>query len=542
MHLSRRLLFTIFTFCTISCACWVLSVYVPVLHVRNAPVITALFDGKQAMQHLDLLTHKFKSRITGSAQGFAAADYVAGCFRSYGLNVTTQDFSEFGALGHPLKWGWYRGRNVIGVLPGQAQGTVVLTAHRDCVPDAPEGAYDNGSGTAAVMELARVLAAGRPHRYSYAFVALDGEEIGLAGARAMMNNRPPALNDIRLMVNLDMVGSKEPHQLGAAHTQYLSSETRALAAGFFTLPGYMLFQLPMGRGTDAQLFVLRGLPVLDVREIMSKSAHIAIHNAGDTYDQVSADAIEQAGRTIEQLIRQGDAMGAFTPTTGLSASSGTGVLPYWRYVLGGACIFVVFALPLIFRLRSASHGGMPAQVMFALILLTGILTALSMLWRGGLSFVALPVSGTILFLVLQAVAMRWQIRSDPRLGRFISAAVPPGLFAGTWLLTGLWPLGVWAAILAYLPAVLVTWRRGRSWRILDIILILPGPLLTCCIVMAAWILAPTHALPPVKLPLFAALYAAAAYAGIWGVFGRRPDRPASPIPGSPTGNEADAAG
>ena len=524
MHIRRTILPASLTFCATFLTGWLLSVYVPFPPVKNLPTVNAQFDGERAMQYLDSLTHQFKGRIAGSAQDFAAADYVAGKFRSYGLRVETQDFREAGVMGGFTKWGWYKGQNVIGVLPGQERGTVVLTAHRDCVPEAPEGAYDNGSGTAAMMELARVLAAGGPYRYTYVFVALDGEEIGLAGSRVLMNNRPAVLEDIRLMVNLDMVGFKEKHQLGVTHTQYLSPEARALVASRFSLPEYMLLQLPMGRGTDALLYVWRGLPTLDIREIMPKSTKSANHTAGDTFDQVSADSIQQTGRAVEQLIRQGDAMGAFTPTRGPAASFDTRVLPRWRYLLGGICVFDVFALPMLFRLSSFAFAGWPAKTMAILTLLTGILTALSALWTGGIRFVALPVICTIAFLVVQTLALRRVKDPDPGFGRLLLAAAPPLLFAGTWFLTGLWPLGLWMAVPAYLAAVLVTWRSGWGWRILDVALVFPSLLLTWFVALAAWILAPVHMFPPVKLPFVAALYIVAALIGIWGIFGRRPAR------------------
>jgi hypothetical protein len=268
----------------------------------------------------------------------------------------------------------------------------------------------------------------------------------------------------------------------------------------------------------------RGLPVLDIREIMPMFTKIGIHNALDTYDQVSADSIQQTGRAIEQLIRQGDVVGAFTGTDGLAACNGTGILPHWRYLAGGACILAALALPLLFRLRSITRGGRPAQTLIALTLLTGVLTALSALWSGGISFVLLPVLGTIVFLVLQAIVLRRAKSPDSTLGRLLVAATLLFLFAGTWFLTGLWPLGLWMAEVAYLPAVLVTWKPGWGWRILDIALLLPSLLLAWLVAVVVWISAPTHLFPSAKLSFFSALYTAVALVGIWGIFGRRPAR------------------
>jgi hypothetical protein len=502
----------------------VLSVYVPVSPMANVPGVAARFNGEQAMHYLDSLTHQFKGRVVGSAQGFAAADYVAAQFRSYGLKVEVQNFREAGAAG-AFESGWYVGRNIIGVLPGWGKGSVALTAHRDCVSKAPEGAYDNGSGTAAVLELARVLAAGGPHRYTYVFGSLDGEEIGFAGARVLMNHCQEALKDIRLMINLDMVGLRDADQWRLTHTQYLSAEARALAASHFKLRPYDLFQIPMGRGTDAQLYVWRGMPAIDVSDSTSvpgKSGQN--HNASDTYSQISAGSIQRLGRAVEQLILQGDAIDAFTPSNGLTASEEIGVLAPWRYRLGGAFILVMLAIPLLFRLRLLRRGGRAGLVMAALVVLIGILTAVSTLWSGSVIFAGLSVLGTIVVLVLQTVALLLTRSPDSGIGRLIVAAVPPFLFAGTWLLTGVWPLGLWMAAPAYLPAVFVTWKTGWGWRILDIVLLLPSIALIVFVAVVSWMSAPLHLFPAVKLALFVALYMAAALAGIWGIFGRRPPR------------------
>lgn len=284
MRISRLFLSIFLSFCAASAAWWILSVYDPEIPVQNQPDVSLRFSGRSSMQQLHMLTHQYQNRVVGSAQGFAAADYVAGQFRSFGLEVETRDYREVGLRPDNTGWGWYKGRNVIGILSGQEAGAIIITAHRDCVPEAPEGAYDNGSGTAAMLELARVMSETGPHRYTYAFVALDGEEYGLTGSRVLMNNRPAKLKDMRLMINLDMVGLKGIQGLRITHTQYLSPETRALAAGDFDIPYYDLIQFPAGRGTDALLYAWRGLPTLDFYDVAAPGTRGRYHSAEDTYD------------------------------------------------------------------------------------------------------------------------------------------------------------------------------------------------------------------------------------------------------------------
>jgi len=110
--------------------------------------------------------------------------------------------------------------NVVGILRGAdpAAGAVVLGAHYDHLGRGEEvrslgargkihnGADDNASGTAALVELARVFAAGpRPLR-SLVFVAFSGEELGLLGSREFTARPPLPLGGVQAMINLDMVG------------------------------------------------------------------------------------------------------------------------------------------------------------------------------------------------------------------------------------------------------------------------------------------------------------------------------------------------
>ncbi len=111
-------------------------------------------------------------------------------------------------------------RNVIGVVPGTAKpGEYVLyTAHWDHlgvkadVPGADKvhnGAVDNASGTAAVLEVAEAFAAAPPKRsVMFAFVTL--EEQGLLGSEYLARHPPVPLNKIVAGMNFDGVGPAGP--------------------------------------------------------------------------------------------------------------------------------------------------------------------------------------------------------------------------------------------------------------------------------------------------------------------------------------------
>lgn len=135
--------------------------------------------------------------------------------------------------------------NVMGVLPGSdpilKDEYLVLGAHYDHLgmggPSSKSkeknkihfGADDNASGTAALLEIAEKLAAGpeRPKR-SIIFVAFGAEEQGLLGSRYFVSHLPVPKDQVKLMINMDMVGrlNAEKHvYMGGAGTFPKGMET-----------------------------------------------------------------------------------------------------------------------------------------------------------------------------------------------------------------------------------------------------------------------------------------------------------------------------
>ncbi len=170
--------------------------------------------------------HRLEGRGAGSPGLEEATAYVAKAFADAGLQPAGDGgtfFQEFeepnGPDGKPVKL-----RNVVGVLPGTKAEwktqSVVLGAHVDHLgrgwPDVREGAKgqvhngadDNASGVAVLIEVARVLAS-EPRPRNVVFVAFTGEEWGLKGSRhyvkATTGGRFPA-RDAIAMVNMDCVG------------------------------------------------------------------------------------------------------------------------------------------------------------------------------------------------------------------------------------------------------------------------------------------------------------------------------------------------
>ncbi|WP_229253758.1 M20/M25/M40 family metallo-hydrolase [Dyadobacter sp. NIV53] len=112
-------------------------------------------------------------------------------------------------------------RNVAGFLDNGAEKTIVIGGHYDhlgkgfqsgsLTPDSQNqihnGADDNASGTAGVIELARYFAANNiKEKHNFLFIAFSGEELGLLGSKYFIENPAVPLKSISCMINMDMIG------------------------------------------------------------------------------------------------------------------------------------------------------------------------------------------------------------------------------------------------------------------------------------------------------------------------------------------------
>ncbi|MEO6583698.1 MAG: M20/M25/M40 family metallo-hydrolase [Ferruginibacter sp.] len=112
------------------------------------------------------------------------------------------------------------GHNVIGYIDNKATTTVVLGAHYDHLGYGEDnnslysgeikmihnGADDNASGTAALIELAKMVKNSGIKNNNYIFVAFSGEELGLFGSKFFVDNFTAGLGSINYMINMDMLG------------------------------------------------------------------------------------------------------------------------------------------------------------------------------------------------------------------------------------------------------------------------------------------------------------------------------------------------
>ncbi len=268
-----------------------------------------------------LASDEMKGRGTGSKENLEAARYIAEQLASYGLTPkgTEGYFQPFEAkvTRVTVPDSIRLARNVIGFLDNGADYTVVIGAHYDHLGEgrqgsskdpAPEGkihngADDNASGVAGLLELARYYAAGNEKEpYNLLFIAFSAEELGLLGSKHFTAHPTVPLDSIHFMVNMDMIGRYDP--------------ARGLGiGGFGTSPAWprvfegvtgqvKFFTDPAGEGgSDHASFFSKGIPVL----FFHTGGHPDYHMPGDDTEKVDVQAeaailelaIELIGRTME---------------------------------------------------------------------------------------------------------------------------------------------------------------------------------------------------------------------------------------------------
>lgn len=195
-------------------------------------------------------------------------------------------------------------RNVVGEIRGTgptADEVVILCAHLDSWHLA-EGAIDNGTGSAVVLEAARALAKlGPAPRRTIRFVWFMGEEHGLFGSKAYVAAHVDELDKIVAVVNLDMPG--EPRQL----VTFGHPEIAPLLDSVCTaLPGYEMSSDASDSTrswSDHAPFMKQGVCTMTISGDLGPGAKY-YHTTGDTYDEVDRPGLSGCAAVAAVLARR----------------------------------------------------------------------------------------------------------------------------------------------------------------------------------------------------------------------------------------------
>ena len=244
------------------------------------------------------------------------------------------------------------GRNIIGYLDNGAATTVVIGAHYDHLGygedsnglyRGPEkqvfnGADDNASGVAAIIELARLLKASTLKANNYLFIAFSGEELGLFGSKYFVDHPTIDLAKVNYMINLDMVGRLKDSTHALNIGGYGSSPIWAEACNNAQGKKFFTFHYDSsGAGpSDHTSFYRKDIPVL----FFFTGLHEDYHKPTDDFDKINYEGELQVVKYVYEVVETLNKKGklAFTKTKEMQMSGARftvtlGIMP--DYAFGG---------------------------------------------------------------------------------------------------------------------------------------------------------------------------------------------------------------
>ena len=280
------------------------------------PPVTAIdpaaFDGARALDEAKRIVG-LGSRDANTPGAANAARYLLARLKAQGVtDAEIDEFSDYCPDGDCVF------RNVIGRIPGQGQGLVIVASHYDTKSGIPgfEGANDSASSAAVLVELAGTLARGPVLRPEIWLVFFDGEECkvgygprdGFHGSRHLadqmiVRNR---IKDTKAFILLDMIGDRD------LTVTFPRNTTPRIISMFFTAASeegvrgkFALSALDIGDDHDP--FFRLGVPAVDVIDFQYGSApglHDYWHTPEDTIDKISAESLQTIGRVTLRVLNR----------------------------------------------------------------------------------------------------------------------------------------------------------------------------------------------------------------------------------------------
>ncbi|MEP7257151.1 MAG: M20/M25/M40 family metallo-hydrolase, partial [Flavitalea sp.] len=191
------------------------------------------------------------------------------------------------------------GNNIAGYLDNGAGHTIIIGAHYDhigfgedgealspaFINQVHNGADDNASGTAALIELARLLKQSKKKTSNYLFIAFSGEEAGLYGSKYFTEHPSIDLKQVSYMINMDMVGRLNDSARSLTVGGYGTSPSWGQTLGSLSSAKYFSLKYDSsGTGpSDHTSFYRKNIPVL----FFFTGLHPDYHKPSDDIDKIN---------------------------------------------------------------------------------------------------------------------------------------------------------------------------------------------------------------------------------------------------------------
>ncbi len=241
------------------------------------------------------------------------------------------------------------GHNVVGYIDNGAANTVILGAHYDhlgygedhnslftgTTPQIHNGADDNASGTAALIEVSKQLKASKFKNNNYLIISFSGEELGLYGSKYFTEHPTVNLSNANYMINMDMVGrlgdSTHGLTIGGYGTSPVWGQLITEKDKYFTIK----FDSSGTGPSDHTSFYRKDIPVL----FFFTGVHGDYHKPSDDADKINYNGDLQIVKYIYGIVENTDKKGKlpFTKTREAATSAKSsfkvtlGIMPDYTY-------------------------------------------------------------------------------------------------------------------------------------------------------------------------------------------------------------------
>ncbi|MCF6342229.1 MAG: M20/M25/M40 family metallo-hydrolase, partial [Bacteroidales bacterium] len=288
-----------------------------VMTEKREPLATLapVFSEKRMMAHIEYLaSDELKGRGLGTPELDEAAAYIAGKFKEYGLQ--TMGHYYFQEFNHTFAdKGEMKMKNVVGVIPGTDEKLkdrpVVLSAHYDHLglgwPDVRKGnegkihngADDNASGVAILLEVAKSMSGTVKPKRTVIFVAFTGEEAGLLGSRYFVEEiKKYYPGGVVANVNLDTDGSLFDKNLMVINTN-TAKEWKFVFMGTDYTTGVKTDLLTQDLDASDQVaFIEKGIPAVQLFTGPTEN----YHSPADTYDKIDDQGLVKVATVAKEVM------------------------------------------------------------------------------------------------------------------------------------------------------------------------------------------------------------------------------------------------
>ncbi|MEP1151293.1 MAG: M28 family peptidase [Balneola sp.] len=198
-----------------------LALFIPFLACSQPQKAT--LDTEQLIEDLRFISSdETEGRRTGTEGNKIARDYIVTRFQEEGAKPFKGSYTHDFTFENRRTEESVNGVNVIAQVDGKSDSVIVITAHYDHIGRQDSlifnGADDDASGTAALLAMADYFVKEQPN-HTLVFAAFDAEEMGLQGARALVEDSV-FLSKVKMNINMDMISQNDSSEIYAAGTHH----------------------------------------------------------------------------------------------------------------------------------------------------------------------------------------------------------------------------------------------------------------------------------------------------------------------------------